>query len=206
MENTWYEEEYKGFKIKVYQDEDAEDPRKGWDNLGTMVCFHPSYDLGDKNDLSLEELLEIVGRKDVVALPLVLLDHSGLWMKVGDSFDCDHGGWDTSKVGFIYATYEDIRKAYGRKHITMSLRLKAENDLRQEVEVYSAFLEGNVVGWVVEDLDGEHIESCWGYYGREEVKRAIQEAKECVDGRVTEELWKKNVIGEQMNLFKEVGR
>jgi len=42
-----HEEEYKGLLIEIYQDEDAESPRT-WDNLGTMVCWHRNYDLGDE--------------------------------------------------------------------------------------------------------------------------------------------------------------
>lgn len=43
-----HEEDYKGYTIKIYHDEDAESPRD-WDNLGEMVCFHRRYNLGDCN-------------------------------------------------------------------------------------------------------------------------------------------------------------
>lgn len=39
-------EEYKGYTIEIRQDELAGSPRE-WDNLGTMVCFHRRYNLGD---------------------------------------------------------------------------------------------------------------------------------------------------------------
>ena len=37
------------YLIEVHQDESPESPRS-WDNLGTMICFHRRYDLGDKHD------------------------------------------------------------------------------------------------------------------------------------------------------------
>ena len=35
--------------LAILQDNDAESPRTAWDNLGTMVCWHRNYDLGDKH-------------------------------------------------------------------------------------------------------------------------------------------------------------
>ena len=47
---------YKGYIIKIFQDEMAENPRE-WDNLGTMVCFHPDYNLGDIQERDPNEFL-----------------------------------------------------------------------------------------------------------------------------------------------------
>jgi hypothetical protein len=50
--------EYKGKEIKVYYDEDSQDPRD-WDNLGTMCCWHRHYSLGDEQpNQDHEEFLE----------------------------------------------------------------------------------------------------------------------------------------------------
>jgi len=46
--------EYKGFTINIQLDNDPQDPRE-WDNLGTMVCFHKRYSLGDKHRYSSPE-------------------------------------------------------------------------------------------------------------------------------------------------------
>jgi hypothetical protein len=39
---------YKGYQIKIEQDELDESPRE-WEPLGTMVCWHKNYELGDKH-------------------------------------------------------------------------------------------------------------------------------------------------------------
>lgn len=39
--------EYRGFEIRVYSDDNPEDPRE-WGNLGTMVCWHRRSCLGDE--------------------------------------------------------------------------------------------------------------------------------------------------------------
>lgn len=41
---------YKGYSIEIYQDELAEDPRRMFDPMGKMICFHSRYELGDKHD------------------------------------------------------------------------------------------------------------------------------------------------------------
>jgi len=43
METT----KYRGCTIEVMADDGIESPRE-WDNLGTMVCSHKRYDLGDE--------------------------------------------------------------------------------------------------------------------------------------------------------------
>ena len=45
---TMYQETVNGLTLRVIPDEYADSPRE-WDNLGTMICFHGRYDLGDKH-------------------------------------------------------------------------------------------------------------------------------------------------------------
>lgn len=47
MNESVHEEDYRGYRIKIYSDDSPESPR-GWDNVGTMVCWHKRYALGDK--------------------------------------------------------------------------------------------------------------------------------------------------------------
>jgi len=39
-----------GNVLRVISDDDPMNPRTEWDNLGTMICFHKGYSLGDKHD------------------------------------------------------------------------------------------------------------------------------------------------------------
>ena len=108
-------------------------------------------------------------------LPLYLYDHSGITMSV-KPFSCH---WDSGQIGYIYATKDQVRKEYSRKRITKKLRDQVEKALRQEVQAYDDFLTGNVWGYVVEDIDGEHIDSCWGFYGNPDY--ALVEARSHID-------------------------
>jgi len=46
-----YQASNEQYRLDVMYDETPESPR-GWSNLGTMVCFHGRYDLGDEHDYS----------------------------------------------------------------------------------------------------------------------------------------------------------
>lgn len=179
--------EYKGYDIKLYQDTNAENPRN-WDNLGTMVCFHKRYNLGDKTDLK-SDMFEgwnevkdylIKEKGAVVIAPLFLYDHSILRVKIGDFYGLlpqGHARFDSGQIGFIYASGDDIRKEYNVKRISKQLKEKAMKVLKSEVDVYDKWGSGQVYGFQTEK-DGEYIDSCWGFYDTDE---AIQEAKGNID-------------------------
>lgn len=154
--------EYKGLTIKIFQDEDSEGPRQ-WDNFGKMVCAHRRYDLGDEQ-MDADDILEITKRADVLWLPLYLYDHSGLSMSTGRSypFNCP---WDSGQVGIIYADREMIFKEYGSKKFTKRIKEKVYALLEVEVKTYNQWLTGDVYGYWIEDESGEHLDSCWGFYG-----------------------------------------
>jgi len=74
----------------------------------------------------------------------------------------DPGGWDSGQVGWTYATKEMIVKEYGKNK-----RKLAEKVLRGEVETFDQYLKGDVYGYIIQNSDGETVDSCWGFYGYE---------------------------------------
>lgn len=169
MNDLIAEKEINTYKIKIFIDNNPENPRTEWDNLGHMVCFHKSYTLGDKennyssSDYSSWEDMEkdiIKQEKVVVILPLYLYDHSGITIST-TPFSCP---WDSGQVGFIYVTRKDILKEFSCKKITKDLKNRAVKILESEVECYDMYLRGDVYGYIIEDEQGNNIESCWGFY------------------------------------------
>lgn len=168
-------EEYKTYTIKVVVDEYAENPRE-WDNFGKMICFHNRYNLGDKHDFDIEEFKEFIEKNDkIIALPLYLYDHSGITISTSP-FSCQ---WDSGQVGYIYATYAEIKKEYGCKNITKEIKDKVLGLLKSEVETYDKYLTGEVYGYQIIDNSGEVTDSCYGYYI--EPDELIKEVKETID-------------------------
>lgn len=191
MNEPVHEEAHHGHIIKIYHDPDAESPRE-WSNLGTLICWHRRYRLGEshpfdspeaflralagisvQSELSMDQLRDRAERKSVL-LPVFLYDHSGLAMNTM-GFHCP---WDSGQVGFVYVTLEAVREEFGAKRVTKALRKKAEDILRGEIVSYDAYLGGRVYGYVIEQ-DGEEIDACWGFVGDYELN-CLLEARRAV--------------------------
>ena len=172
-----------GFILKLLYDDYPLNPRVSEDSAGTMVCWHRRYNLGDKH--SFEDSLAFnawrkTNGKGGVILSLYLYDHSGLTMQTRP-FSCP---WDSGQVGYIYATKETIVKEWGKTgKLTRTSKAKALKYLEAEVETYDQYLRGDVYGYIIEDAQGEHVDSCWGFYGFD---YANQEAQAQLDYWISE--------------------
>ena len=171
------------YTIVVNHDEYAGDPRE-WDNLGTMVCFHRRYNLGDNHgfetpnvffhvlsglypevatmDLTNEQLerCKTVAHEKNIILPLYLYDHSGITMNT-TGFSCP---WDSGQVGCIYVSKEDVRREFNVSRVSNKLEERIRNMLVAEVETYDQYLCGKVYCYSIEK-DGENVDCCCGFYG-----------------------------------------
>jgi hypothetical protein len=182
--------------FRMIQDQDPMDPR-GWDNLGTMACFHRRYGLGDCNiPFSSEEFDSWSEMEDyiwkeldaAVVLPLFLYDHSGITMSTS-SFSCR---WDSGQIGFIYVTKDTLKKEYDVKRITEQLKEKATKVLEAEVETYDQFITGDVYGYEIvkmihcsEGHTHEEIEdSCWGFFGHDIKENGILDHIKTEDAKI----------------------
>jgi hypothetical protein len=165
-------EEYKSadgsVMLKIYQDDLGESPRE-WDNLGTMVCWHRRYNLGDKHSYSdPDSFMEWWKKQKGILLPLYLYDHSGITMSTSNARYPFNDRWDSGQVGWTYITNEKIRKEYSAKKISKKLRERVAQYLINEVETYDQYLTGDVYGFklIVEKEECQVFEdSCWGFYG-----------------------------------------
>lgn len=158
-----------GTTLEMIQDTDPANPRTERDNLGTMICFHKRYSLGDKHDYDTNQFTswedmrnKLVNRLDIaVILPLYLYDHSSITIAT-TPFSCP---WDSGQIGYVYVTKEKARKEYMVKRLTKQKLALIEKVLLTEVETYDQYLTGDVWGYRVYNSDGDEIESVWGFYG-----------------------------------------
>lgn len=97
-----------------------------------------------------------------VVVGLTVYEHSGITMRAGDvtlPFDTDR--WDTSFVGFIFDTPEQLKQTMGDDVTDKQI----EEALRGEVQSYASYLEGDVCWYKVEDEETDFHESCGGFVG-----------------------------------------
>lgn len=200
---------HRGLTIEIHQDSDPMSPRKQFDHLGTMVCWHRRSHLGDRQWTESEDFEKAVMSdqvtwnrstcendykydrwerenmglpkhgtldKDYIYLPLYIYDHSGITMSTG-AFSCP---WDSGQVGFIFAEKEKVKKEYGWKVLNKARSEIITKLLESEVVEYDKYLTGEVYGFIVKRGE-EELDSCWGYYGMEDVTTAGKEAAESVE-------------------------
>ena len=202
-------EEYKGFTIEIIPDDCAESPRD-WDNLGTMVCWHSRYNLGDKHNYSdptafrfalVEEILgdtdkaeayvENHNDEEIMSLidkhyfikTLWLYDHSGISMSTSSFIGrAQHASWDSGRVGYIYVSKNAVKKEWKVTRISPKLEQTIEKNLDGEVETYDSYLRGDVYGYKIKNNaeDDDDLESCWGFIGDYD-GYVLEEAKRQVD-------------------------
>ena len=205
--NEIISEPYKGCLIKIVQDDDPATPRD-FCNIGTMVCSHRAYNLGDEqaDNVDLESL-----KGNAQILPLYLYDHSGISMST-KPFSC---AWDSCRVGIIFCTLETAINAFklpGDSNWSTIIQNSFQRDtdlssavreaLEQEVVTYNDYLTGNVSGLVVESINGfesDVIDSIWGYYPDHRVSISNQWDNVLEEGKLIVDAW----VHEQMEL--EIG-
>ena len=178
--------EYRGFWIKTEQDEDATPPREN-DNIGTMVCSHRRYILGDIQDMCEDEFDIIRNSSDYISLPIYMYEHSGITIST-KPFSCP---WDSGLVGMIYCSMKEAETAYVDLYPEDELRKIVEEVLQEEVKEYDQYLTGDVWCYSVYDKNPEEnedaipLDSCCGFYGEE---HCLEMAREFIDYRANEKL------------------
>ena len=174
MKNIIENEKY---KLEIFDDLNPCSPRE-FDNLGTMVCFHRRYNLGDKTELkssdfsSWEELENYLYKEEdaFIAIPVFMYDHSGLWINT-TGFSCP---WDSGQIGYIYISKEKVRREYSCKRISKKLKKMIREMLCSEVDLYNDYLSGNVYGFTLTDKENaEEIDSSCGFYGTDYIENGI---------------------------------
>ena len=189
------------YTIRIERDDIPYSPRE-WDNLGTITAKHSRYTLGDEQPNCIQEwlecetglehdqletlwdknpsqseymdaLLDIFKRENIV-LPVYMYEHGNIALSTG-GFSCP---WDSGQVGFIHVSKDKVRKEYGVKRISQKTLDKVHRVLKDEIETYSQYVNGDVYAFLIEDKDGNIIDSCGGFYGLEYCE---SEARSMVD-------------------------
>lgn len=169
----------KGKTLKIFIDDDSDDPRT-WDNLAKMIFTGRKWgDLGDKHTVNFdrgfnsresfiiegEQIVRKHFKGDVAIIKAVhLYDHSGVSISTKMEYPFnDH--WDSGTIGFAVILKSDIRKEYGVKRITKKELDKAESILEGEIQTLNTYITGDIYRFVIEDENGDMLDSCGGFFG-----------------------------------------
>lgn len=154
--------------LRIFADSDPMNPRKEFDQVGTMVVMTKIGSIGNGYCLGDEALTDENKSppSNLVSLPVYVYDHGFICLST-EPFGCP---WDSGRIGYIYASLESLK--------TMGIDptdTKLINEiLKGEIEIYSDYLSGDVYGYEIvkkvycktcNHFKEEHVDSCWGFYG-----------------------------------------
>jgi len=130
---------------------------------------------------------------EYIGMPVFAYVHSGVALQAAytNPFHCQ---WDSGRSGWAYITKAGARSHFGVRRITKGVKEQALSLLRSCVEEYSAYLNGEVYGFIIRDTStGEAVDSCWGYYGMDFVEQEALSALKQME----------SITPLQLELFKE---
>lgn len=162
-----------GLYAEIHADCDAEQPY-GDDDAVRIVVLHRRYSDPARgacgHDPDEVALWEGENRATWFTIPLFLYDHGGTIYRVGHTnpFHCP---WDSGRVGIIALK----RSQWGNGALS-------DEELTAYAEAvaadYTSWANGECYGYVLHDRQGNELESCWGFIGRDAVD---SEAKSATD-------------------------
>lgn len=175
------------YKAEIHVDHYTENPREFYEHLGTLYVTSKYSHAAEGCIHSAEELEALEKRKDIIWLPVYAYIHSGIAVNT-TGFSCP---WDSGRLGIIFVTKEDARKNLGWKRLTKARTEKIEQFLKDEIEEWGAYLNGDVYGVRIiekgaEEQEDEIVDMTWGFYG---YKYARESAEEELERR--EKVWER---------------
>jgi len=161
--------------------DDSESPRE-WTNLGYFITQDNDCESPDKNDplqyviketgdvatdlenhikLIKEQYEEATNEKVIKIYPVVKYEHSRVVYSLGASY-----GFDYSNNGFYIITKES-QKEQGTepRHF--------EEVIKQEIDLYNKYINGDVYRFTLYDKEGEDLDSCGGFYDIEDIREHL---------------------------------
>lgn len=167
------------FVGRIFNDNDTESPR-AWDNLGTMIFRGAHSHLGDDNEVDFSEctqysddvkaIQKVYGR-DCLMLTVYGYSHGGLTINT-TGFSCP---WDSGILGHVVVSREDVRNEWGMKRISPKKKQHILDILKGEVSTLDQYVTGEVYGYTIvnENDDKDILDSCWGFYGMDNVTEEV---------------------------------
>lgn len=149
---------HNGREIHILPDQMPCNPREEFEYSSILYC----------RNLREEGPADWPDAKTHIVLPVFRYEHSGTALNT-TGFNCP---WDSGLTGYIAEKKSDIRKEFSVNRISPHIRSIVENRLKSEVAEFSKYVNGEVYGYVIPELD----DSCWGFIGLDWCIEAAKEA------------------------------
>lgn len=175
--------------LKIKNDECPSSPRE-WSNLGYFIVISSRYYSPDKNvflidtikntgedadnqkhhiELITKEIETNTTEKVLAIYPISTYEHGGIMYSLGNQ-----NGFDYSNNGFYIVTDKTSAEIGVKKE-------DFEGVIRDELEIYNQYCNGEVYRFELYDEEGNIVDSCGGFYSIDEIKEYLPEEFEGED-------------------------
>lgn len=175
---------YKNHIIRIWHDDFGDNPRD-YEPLGIMITRHHKFNLPNESGLDLndyedwgEVYAELIKRGAIYVHQVIMYDHGGVTLRSSADLTATHEPWDTSVIGFVYTTRERIMKEFHVRKINQDIAEEARKIICQEVSRYGQYINGDGVGYTIEQPDGTDDGMAGTWYDTDD---ALQDAKDVID-------------------------
>lgn len=145
-------------QLRIEQDTDAQSPSE-WQNKDLfLVANHRDFFVPPskaERNFDVQDTIESHKKTHHVFL-LEAYIHSGVVLSLAGEGNFPDRQWDVSTLGAVFAEKASWRTRKQARQAALSL-----------VKEWNMYLSGDVWGYIVETDEGQHLDSCWGFYGHE---------------------------------------
>lgn len=156
--------EKEGLTLTISYDHDSDGPSDWGDDGLFLIANHREFYVlppGVKREDGFPDAEDMIAKykKTHHIYGLEAYIHSGVVLALsGEGNFCDRR-WDVSQLGLVFASKKEWR-----------LKVKARKAAEGLINTWNQWLGGDVYHFSIEDADGDHIDSCGGFYGIEHVR------------------------------------
>lgn len=160
------EEKIGSYKLVVSYDEYADNPRN-WDDCSVIYSNHKRL---NPDNHSIDEIIGEDGElhtDGMVAMRVYLYQHGGYSFSVTEldgenPYNDSYRIWDSGLFGIIAMPNERVKSEFkgNEEH--------AKNWMREQIECYERYVNGEVYRYDIIEPNGEVYDSCGGYFSSEE--------------------------------------
>ncbi len=162
-----------GRTLAFYPDANLDRPYQGDEGV-KIVVLHRRYINPASGDIDTRDEADAFeaanrprrtpGGTQWVIFPLFLHDHGNTIYEVSEGPNpfvgrSPYAAWDSGRVGFIALKRSEWGSKSRRKLFAWAREIAAN---------YTAWANGDGVGWVLTDAQGVHLDSLWGFYSLDE--------------------------------------
>ena len=168
-------------RLEISYCEDIDSPRE-WSNLGYFITIDLNYQSPDDNKIirkivadcgnvadsqadHMDKIKKAINNetdeKVLAIYPIVKYEHSGVSYSLGTAH-----GFDYSNNGFYIITDKSQKE-------TGTAKKDFEKVIKQELEVYNSWANGEAYQFILYDKNGEVEDSCGGFYSIEDIREYL---------------------------------